>query len=320
MRMGDLNLGVSLLKRKYDYSESRLDWNQARIREAHTLLGDTDTNRLAAALPLLQETANLTRQQATLFLTGDSSRRDREKLRQRVDQLRAKGRELKPPLGLAATTSPHNGETANPQQSALITDDLSSLILDLTDNVFGRLGNREQHPPLAGYLAKTVLERHLKGATEQPWSLLGIHPHPQTLDKLRDTLNDLCAIVKHLARRNTGSTSIFDRVRSGKPKEALRRAARTSRQQEGLHAQTRTQTLERLCDSIGHPTRILHRQKERAVLLEFAINVELDSLFEWPQALTKLDETLAAQQPVDEMYLLVPCRNGRPIPRLVNQR
>ncbi len=319
MHIGDVTRGISKLKRKYDYSESRREWNQARIREAHALLGDTDTNRLDKARLLLKETANLTRQVTTRFLAGGSSHRDREAMQHRIDELRAKGRGLKPPLGSAATTSVHRRDPANPDQSALVVDDLSSLITDLTDSVFPRLRNPAQYPQLAGYISKTVLDRHLKGAIEEPWSVLGMDRHPETLDSLADTLNDLYFIIKHMARQGSDAPNVFQRIRSGTRREALRRAARIGKQQETLHVQTRNHTLAGLCETTGYQTKVMYRSQQRAPLSDFAVHVELDAIIDWPDALLKLGETLSLQRPTDETYLLVPCRLGRPVPRLAKK-
>ena len=311
LRVGDFTHGISHLESKYDYSETRQGWNQARMREAHILLGDTDTNRLSVALPLLQTAADLTKELATVFLIGKTSHLSREEFKKRVWELHNAGRELKPPLGPAGTRAIKSPE----KTPALIADHLYSLIIDLTGNVFLRLGNPDQHRLLAPYISNTVL-RHLDGALNEPWSLVGIDGHPQSLDQLRDTLNDLYAVVNQLADENSNSGEILNSARSGKPQEALRRAAGTSRRQQRQHIHKRHRKIQELCDATGLTTKVLHRQQDRPVLQEFAITVQLDSLLGWLDAVTTLHEVLSSQQPVGETYVLVPLRKSRPVPKL----
>jgi hypothetical protein len=310
MRIGDYSHGVSQLKREHDYPESRLDWNVARSREAYALLGDTDTNRLSAALPLIREAALLVQEMATGLLIGRPIRVSRQEFPARVLDLHRKGRELKPPLAPTGVN-----DTGTPQkQSALIVDNLSSLIVDITGNMFKRLADPEQHHPLAAYISGTVL-KHLEGATREPWSLLGIDGHPQSLDRLRCTLIDLYIILKQSAGGNRDR--IFRSARSGRPKEALHRAARTSRNLENQRINKKRRAVQQTCDTTGLNTEVLTREQDRPILLEFAITVELDSLLDWFDHADRLREALRANRPVDETYLLVPLREGRPVPRLV---
>ena len=312
LRIGDYAHGISHLKSRNDYSESRQEWNQARMKEAHILLGDTDTNRLSAALPLLQAAADLAKERAAIFLIGKPIHLSREEFGKRVLELHNAGRELKPSLGPTGTTdgkSPEKGP-------ALITDHPYSLIIDLGD-IFLRLGNPDQHQYrlLAAFISRTVLG-HLDGALNERWSLVGIDGHPQSLDQLRDTLNDLYAVVDHLARENSDTDKIVNSARSGKPTEALHRAARTSRWQERQRIHRRRIKIQKLCDTTGLTTKVLHRQQVRPVLQDFAITVELDSLLDWLDVAATLHEVLISQRPVDETYLLVPLRKNRPVPKL----
>ena len=310
LRFGDFTHGVSHLKGQYDYSESRKDWNQARMREVYILLGDTDTNRLSAALPILQAAADLTKERAAIFLTGEPIYLDPEQFQSSVLELYNAGQELKPPLDQTAL-----GAAGNPDKTpALMTDHLSSLIVDLTD-VFLRLGQSEQHRQLAAYISDTMLG-HLDGAINEPWSLLDIDGHPLSLNALRDTLIDIFAVVDQLARDDSDSEKIMRSIRSGQPNEALHRAAQASRKLKRQRIHKRRQEIQRLCDTTGFTTNVLHRQQHRPVLEDFAVTVELDSLLDWISVVDTLHDVLSVQQPVDETYLLVPLRKGRPIPKL----
>ena len=312
LRFGNFTHGISHLKGQFDYAESLKDWNQARMREVYMLLGDTDTNRLAAALPLLQAAADLTKERATIFLTGEPIHLNPAEYRRRVLELHNAGRELKPPLGQTAL-----GRAGNPDIApALITDHLSSLIVDLTGDVFKRIGNPEQHRKLAAYISDTVM-KHLNGAINEPWSLLDIEGHPQSLDELRDTLLDIYAVLDQLARKDSATARVLNSVRSGRPEEALHRAAQTSRRHKRQRTRKRHRQIQRLCDRTGLTANVLHRPQDRPILEEFAITVELDSLLDWLSVVDTLHGILSDQQPVDEIYSLLPLRKGRPIPKLL---
>ena len=309
LRMGEHVRGVCPLKRKNDFPESRLDWNVARSREAYALLGDTDTNRLSAALPLIQEAALLTNEMANGLLIRRPLRVSRQEFPARILELHTKGSELKPPLAQTGA-----GDTATSQKpSALIIDNLSSLITDITGNMFQRLVEPDQHHSLAALVSGTIL-KHLEGAKREPWALLDINGHPQSLDQLDNTLIDLYIILKQSAASNRDI--IFRSARSGRPKEALHRAARTSRNLERQRINKRRRTLHRICDSTGLDTNVLTREQDRPILLDFAITVELDSLLDWFDSAERLGEALSANRPVDETYLIVPLRKGRPVPRM----
>ena len=307
--MGEHVRGVCPLKRKNDFPESRLDWNVARSREAYALLGDTDTNRLSAALPLIQVAALLTNEMANGLLIRRPLRVSRQEFPARILELHTKGSELKPPLAQTGA-----GDTATSQKpSALIIDNLSSLITDITGNMFQRLVEPDQHHSLAALVSGTIL-KHLEGAKREPWALLDINGHPQSLDQLDNTLIDLYIILKQSAASNRDI--IFRSARSGRPKEALHRAARTSRNLERQRINKRRRTLHRICDSTGLDTNVLTREQDRPILLDFAITVELDSLLDWFDSAERLGEALSANRPVDETYLIVPLRKGRPVPRM----
>lgn len=312
MRIHDYTHGITQLQRQYDVPVSGIAWNQARMRAALTLLSEADTSRLTQALPLLEEAAVLTHELGTLFVTGKLDKISQEEFAQRMGELHKKAGSLKPSLGTVEV-----GDTGIFEETQTpIGDDLSALVIDLTGNVYKRLANPEQHPALAAYLANTVLGRHLQGALNEPWVLLGMDRHPKSLDRLQSVWSDIYAVVNEYASERSDIGAILNSARSGRRDQALHRAAQTSRRQERLRLQARRATVQRLCRATGLRIHVLHPQMDRATLLEFAITVELETLMEWPDALSILAELLGSNRPRNETYVFLPLRNGRPIPSL----
>jgi len=315
MRIDYYTHGVSKLKCEYSYAGFRIAWNQARIREACALFGDTYTHRLTHAKPLLRDLADLVLERATIFLIGPADDLDREEFGKRVHELHDAGRDLRPPI----QSDGSNGTETAGKANAFITDHLSSLIIDLTGNVLRRLSDPDQYRPVAAFISDTVLT-HLEGAINEPWEKLGLTKYPPSLDRLRDTLNDLYAVVYQISRSDVDASKIVQSAKSGKREEALQRAAKTSRRLKRLHIHKRRRAIQKLCSETTRlTTSVLPRQKDRPILLDFAITIELDTLFDWLDVASELAEALIPQRPVDEAYLLIPQRRGRLIPRLVFQ-
>ncbi len=315
LAIGDFTHGVSHLQRRADYSVAGIAWNQARIRAALTLVGETDTERLATALPLLNQAARLTHEFCTHFVTGKPHRLDPGELARQINELHEAGKSLKPPLGKSEL-----GDTAiSEQRPALTGEPLSDLILALTGNIFQRLTKPDQHKRLAAYLSDTVISKHIESARSEPWTLLGIDGHPESLDRLHDVLFDLHAVVVELAANDAGTASVFKSAKSGPARTALQWAARTSRRHQQRRIHTRRRKLQTTCDTTGLTTKVLYRHESKTAMTEFAITVELGFLPEWPETAERLASALSAGQLRDEVYLLVPTRHSRPVPTLAMQ-
>ncbi|WP_428116601.1 hypothetical protein [Candidatus Poriferisodalis sp.] len=312
IRINGLVHGISELQREYDHSASATAWNQAQTRVALTLLGETDTVRLNSARPLLGQAADLTYEIGTRLITGQLARRGLKGLTGKIAKLHEGGRSIRPALG----TIELGDTTISEQATAITTDDLSALITDLTGNVFRRLQQPDEYRTLAAYIADTVIGKHLEGAINQPWRLLGINGHPSSLDRLRDVLLDIYAVVHEMAIGRTNVTQLAQIARSIGTTQALQRAGDTCRQHEERYIGERRDAVRRACDAAGIRTSIVTRPQEPSVLLDLAITVEIPSLPEWPDAVSTLETALSAQQPIIEAYLLIPLRNGRPIPNL----
>lgn len=316
MTIENFTHGVSHLQRRADHSVAGIAWNQARIRAALTLVGETDTERLSTAQPLLNQAARLTHEFCTRFVTGEPHLLDSGELTSQINELHEAGRSLRPPLGTGDL-----GDTAISEQgSALTNEPLSALILALTGNIFRRRPEPDQHRRLAEYLSNTAISDHIESARGEPWALLGIDGHPESLDRLHDVLSDLHAVVSELAANGADTAAnVFNSAKSGPARTALQRAARTSRRLQQHRMHIRRRCLQTTCDATGFTTKVLYSHESHTALTEFAITVELDFLPEWPETVERLAAVLSAGQPVGEAYLLVPTRHSRPVPTLTMQ-
>lgn len=312
LRVGDYTHGSSGLQRRYDHSTLGVAWNQARLRAALTLLGDTDTMRLTEALPLLEEAADLAYEIATGLVAGKGPHVSLENLNDRVAQLHERGRSLRPPLG-----SVELGDTAIAQEAPVgMADDLSGIITDLTGNVFPRLSKPDSYRALATYISETVIGRHLDGTINEPWQLVGIEGPPASLDRLHTVLLDLHAVVNELANDSADLAKVGRSARSGGRAQALHRAAETCRREGRRRRQARRDALQRQCRSTGLRANVLRDHRDGPATDELAVTVELGSLLEWPDAVSRLQAVLSVERPLGETYLMIPLRNGRPVPSL----
>lgn len=315
MRIGDYTHGVSGLRRQYDHATLTVSWNQARLRSAVTLLGEVDTERLSVASPLLDVAVGIVRDVGLALVLGRAARVDFEEMERNVTALHDSARELRPPLGAIEIADTAIGEEA----PVPMADDLSGLLTDLTGNILPRLAKRENYRALETYIAETTIGRHLEGAMAEPWYLLGLDGHPESLDRLRDALVDLHAVVHEMATEGADLAKVGRSARSGGRGTALRRAAETCRKAEQRRRQERRDGLQRLCRTSGLRTDVLRAPMPSLptrLSTSWAVTIELESLTAWPAAVDALVDVLRVQQPLGEMYVLIPLRAGRPVPSL----
>ncbi|MDE0267986.1 MAG: hypothetical protein OXI96_02975 [Acidimicrobiaceae bacterium] len=309
MRDGEFTGGISKLQRQYDHHAFGIAWTQARIRATVTLLGETDSVRLANALPLLEQVADLTHEIGTLLVTGSTRNLNIDDCKRRLVALHKKGKTLKPSLGAVEL-----GDTAlSEQSSVMIKDNLFGLIFGLTNNVFSRIGDPSDYRRLALYISDTVIGGDLEGAIREPWSLLGISGHPKSLDRLHNSLLDLHAVVRELANNDADRAKITRSALSGKTDQALHRAAKTCRRAHRRRCQTRRNAVQKVCKTTGLRTRVLMDQQDPYPTVEFLVTVELDSLLEWPDALSRLEAAFKNNPRLNGIYRFVPLRNTRPV-------
>ena len=314
MQIGDDTHGVSGLRRQYDHTSLSISWNQARMRAALTLLGATDTERLADALPLLEETVRVARDAGLALVLGHASQVDFAQLAQSVTDLHERASGLRPPLGAVEIGDTPVGEEA----PVPMGDDLSALITDLTGNILARLSKRETYRALKAYISETAIGRHLLRAMRSPWHLLGLDGHPRSLDDLEEVLVDLHAVVHEMSIDGADLAKVGRSARSGGRDGALGRAAETCRRSEQRRQQARRAELQRTCRATGARATVLAplRGKLPGAAGQWAITVELASLLDWPEALASLSSALSVEQPLGESYVLIPLREGRPVPSL----
>ena len=309
LAMGGYTAGSSQLMREFDRTAPAVEWSRERTRSAAALIGTTDTARLSQALPLLDEAAELVREWGTaLVVTG---RPPGGVFPQRLAALHESGRGILPRL-----CDTRSGDAVILRHAAPeLTDDLSATITDIAGNVIPRLRQRSQYRALAAYIAETVIDKHVAGATAEPWRLIGIDGHPTVLDNLRSVLEDIYAVVDELANDDADLTRIRNSARSGQSQTALNRAATTCRRASQRRHEKRRKQIQATCKAAEPRARVFD-SAHRTALSEYRVCVELDSLFGWHEVVDSLHTALHADQRAGETYLLVPLRRGKPIPAL----
>ena len=309
LAMGGYTAGRSQLMREFDRAAPAVEWSRERTRSVAALIGTTDTARLSQVLPLLDEAAKLVREWGTaLVVTGRPPGGDSP---QRRAALHESGRSILPRL-----CDTRSGDAvALGQTTSDLADDLSATITSIAGNVIPRLRQPGQYRALAAYIAETVIDKHIVGATSEPWRLIGIDDHPTVLDALRSVLEDLYAIVDELANDDADITRIRISALSGQSQTTMNRAATTCRRANQRRHEKRRARIQATCDAAEPRARVFD-SAHRTALSEYRVCVELDSLFSWHEAVDSLQSVLRADQRAGETYLLVPLRHGKPIAAL----
>ena len=301
--------GISHLEREYDRAAPAVAWARERTRSAAALIGTTDTARLAQALPLLDEAAEL------LHAWGTALVRRRRPPGDDLDQRRAtlyeSGRNLLPRQ--CDTRSRNAADAAELEQTPPdLQDDLAATITSITGNVIPRLMDPSQHRLLVAHIADTVIDKHISGAINEPWRLIGIDGHPPSLDRLKADLEHLCTA---LGEQNEAA-KMARAARAASDPRALQRAANTVRQSQKRRQQRRRAVVQSTCRTTGLRARVFNCEQTAAFMYEYRVSVELDSLMDWYSAVDSLQSALDRNQGLGETYLLVPLRNNKPVPGL----
>ena len=308
LRIGGHERGVSQLVREAVLSEHATAWNRARVQVIRTLLGVSDSHRLRALLPLLEEANRLVHQVGVRLVKCLPGLPDLSDLRSRVDALHSAGTQIKPPIRGAGLAEP--GILDRP--GALENDDPVALITDLAGNIVQRITQPGQYRGLVVYIRESVVDRHLEGSKNEPWPLVGIDRYPSCLDEMRESLLGIAAVLEVLALSESEPTAIRSSALSGGQDETLRRAAEWCRRQQAKEAKRRRSEIQTVCQATGLDVTVLPNWHEDGPLREFAITVELPSLLQWPEAAEMLVGVLDGNEPSDETYLLLPTRSRRP--------
>ena len=302
--------GISRITREKDRSRPGAAWVQARTRIAVALVADADTARLAAALPLLDEAADLARRIGTATVT---KKLVAPGLDQRLQALNDKGRNLRPPYGRSRI-----GDTAIlEQKSPQLTNHPFDLIVAITGNVIPWFHTRPtEYRALATYIAETVIGKNLNGAINEPWQLVGIDGHPPSLDDLLATLDDICAVTDELANDSADTVTITKRALEGSSTRALRRAADACRAAKNDRQQERREEIQDVCRTTGLRAKLFDSAQTSATMIEHRVSVDLDSLLDWFAAVETLEAAFSANQRLGETYVFVPLRHDKPVPGL----
>jgi hypothetical protein len=307
-------LGSTNLRRKYDHSELEVAWNQERMRVANAVLGATDTERLAAAFPLLEPASRLTRIVCNTFTAGDVGHIDPNQLADEINALGEGANQIRPRIdGRPRALNIDGDETSG----SLITDPLSGLVTDLTSNVFPRLTRLDNPAALAAHISDHVIAKSLRGAQQEPWHLLGYDTFPNSLLTLEADLHSLLAVVAAVAADSSAKAVLGRAGRAGQRQGALGRAADAARILTKRRLQARKAELEKVGKGIGWRVRAYMPKGDRYQLVpERLITIDVPSLIDWGKALEEIGVALKGAGLAGEKFILVPIRNGRPVESL----
>lgn len=313
-QIGEHQLGSTNLRREYDHSELEVAWNQERMRVTNAVLGATDTERLAVALPLLVTTAQLTTILGNAFAAADVRHIDTNQLADQINSLDDQAKQIRPRLNSRERLLNIDGDK---ESGSVITDPLSGLVTDLTGNIFPRLTTLDNPAALAAHLSDQVIAKSLRRAQEEPWHLLGYDTFPESLRSIEDNLDNILAVVAVLAADSSANVGLIRAARAGGHQGALRRAAEAARRLTRRQLQARKTQLEQVGKDLGQQLRVFMSKDDQYQLVsERLVAIDVPSLIDWSYA---LEETRTAIQDAGlpgEKFIIVPIRNGKPVAAL----
>lgn len=313
-QIGDYQIGSTELRREYDHSELTVAWNQERMRVTNAVLGATGTERLAAALPLIEAASRLTRVVGNAFTAADVQGIDTNQLAKQINTLGEDANQIGPRLNGRPRVLDVNGDRG---ATSLAADPLSGLVTDLTGNVFPRLTKLDNPAALAAHLSDHVIAKSLHSAQEEPWHLLGYDTFPDSLRSLETDLHRLLAVVAALAADSSVNVALVRAARAGRREGALGRAADAARVHTRRRLQARKAELEQVGIEIGWRFRVYMPTSDRYQLVpERLIALDVPSLVTWGNALEEVVVALQVAGVAGEKFVLVPIRNGRPVESL----
>ncbi|WP_153008945.1 hypothetical protein [Microbacterium testaceum] len=313
-QIGDYQLGSTELRREYDHSDLTVAWNQERMRVTNAVLGATDTERLSAALPLIESASRLTRVVGNAFAAADVRGVDTNQLAEQISTLGEDANQISPRLNGRPRVLDVNGDQG---AVPLAADPLSGLVTDLTGNVFPRLTKLDNPAALAAHLGDHVIAKSLHRAQEEPWHLLGYDTFPDSLRSLETDLHRLLAVVAALAADSSANVALVRAARAGRREGALGRAADAAQSLTRRRLQARKAELERVGVDIGWRFRVYMPTSDRYQLVpERLIALDVPSLVTWGNALEEIVAALQTAGLPGEKFVLVPIRDGRPVDSL----
>lgn len=299
--------GVSGLIRRFDHPETRVAWNQTLMKTALTLMGASDTSRLAATYLILRDLVDLVAEVGARWVRSDNDPAPKRRLDREQRRLSTAGGDLPPPIGRTTV-----GDTSIDQpDKAKLTDGLSMLITDLTDNVFPRLAKDTNRYALAAFLRDSVQE-HIVEARAEPWHLI---PEGDValrhLDDLAEHVWDLHDVLKAIGDDEHAATAILNTALNGSWKYALRRAADAARHVINHAEETRRAQFQDALrnDHPDHDITVL--TQFRTGLTHFAVLIDLPSLLQWDEAAFVV--SVRTHGGDNEQITIIPLRQARRI-------
>ena len=301
----------SRLVRKYDHPPSAVTWNRERVQLAQTLFGTTETERLAAAGPLLADVAELLREFGNTFVGGSVGGQATE-LGERILTLLQQGHQLPPPT----VATPVIDEDSELQEGwSPPGDNLSAVITDICDKVLPRVPDASTYVALSAFINQSVLGRDIPALRSQPWHLLGLRHPPDVLDDIVSSLSDIDAVVTELRENPESVRGIVSAGASGPSDRALARAADWARRQTDRRIAARRKEVAAELKSMGLAVDLFWSDGDRlkGESGNFAVTVEVESLAEWEETLPDLAAKVESLRVLGEMPLLVPLLRGHAV-------
>ncbi len=219
LRVNDHEIAVSGLLRKYVHSDSKIAWNRERSRFARSLVAAASTTeRLAAALPVLERTARFLADLADAWVTNrgvgqrlDALNRQRVDLLQDIDAL-APERASQPLAG-----------PADQPGGMLTSDPVHGVAQGIVRNLASRLDDPSGYASVAAFAGDTIVKQ-LGDARREPWALLGLDGPPPVLDRLATLLHQFANVLIERALGDVTPGQIASVARSMPRGKALPRA------------------------------------------------------------------------------------------------
>ncbi|PFG43358.1 hypothetical protein ATJ88_2044 [Isoptericola jiangsuensis] len=310
-------IGVSTLERRYDHSDSAVQWTRVRAQIAASAAGTIDhTTRLATVTELVGDTARFLDDLTLLWCVSQGRPDEERELEARRTSIRERADTLTVPIDRIEVTLRPGAQVPN-----LDNDHFHSFIQGVVDNLPGRLqGPADGWPSLAAFTGDTLRRDGLRAAQLERWDLVDSDP-PGELQAMDQQLSDLHAVLAELAWGQLQPRAVAGIARSGPYTTALRRAAGAAREMVSRRTGLMLDGLKELAGSLGIELVIWTRDLEKPDAVywpptEVAIGVPATSPEAWMTAAEALRELIEAEYAVRAArppILITPLVGDRPV-------
>lgn len=311
-RLGGDEIASSGLLRRYDNDPAATSWNRRRFQLVQSQFGVSETERLGELCSLLDATAALCRDYGAEFVWPFGRLAELQELNERRLRVDEQARLIPPPLGADPFDEPTN---------RWLDGDLSGFITNITDKGLPRLHQPEQWNALSAWLNDPVLSKDMQRCSALEWRLIGLGAPPDALAEIGDTLGDIEAVLRELVAAPRSARVIRNEARRGIRKNALARAAHTSRMMSDERNGQRRKEMEAALRSVAGDVRLhwIDADRRRDAPADFAIGLPVASVLDWNAKLGSLvDEIDRLRQPI-ESPIIAPILSGRTAWRLAVQ-